>query len=52
MIRDYSKPKEHYTVYFVKIFKGIPCNMAKFYRLPAENWNKIFDICLLHTYVS
>ena len=46
MIKGYFKPKEHYTVCFITIFKGIPCNMAGFHCLPAENRHQMLDFFL------
>ena len=31
VIGEYSKPKKHYSVCFVKIHKSIPFNMVEFY---------------------
>lgn len=31
VIREYSKPKKHYSVCFIKIHKSIPFKMVEFY---------------------
>ena len=43
-MKGYSKPKEHYTMCILKIYKSSPSNMVEFYLLSPENIDEMFEI--------